>query len=216
MAVLTLFYSPFACSLSCHIALEESGLAYTLAEVNTSRGDNRSAAYLAINPLGKVPALAFDGQVLTEAAAILGYIADLLPDKALLPAPRTVARARAQEWLNFLSSTVHIAFRPVLRPERMVTNAGCVDDIRRIGISNVIDALQEANRRLSGRPVALGDRFSLCDGYLPVFYLWSRRDLLRAHMPPLPALRATARRALDRPSVQEAFRKEGLSAPTDL
>src|SRR5258707_11561653 len=106
MAVLTLFYSPFACSLSC----QESGLAYTLAEVNTSRVENRSAAYLAINPLGKVPALAFDGQVLTEAAAILGYIADLVPDKALLPAPRTVARARAQEWLNFLSSTVHIAF----------------------------------------------------------------------------------------------------------
>jgi glutathione S-transferase len=98
----------------------------------------------------------------------------------------------------------------------MVTNAGCVDDIRRIGISNVIDALQEADRRLSGRPFALGDRFSLCDGYLLVFYLWSRRDLLRAHMPPLPALRATARRALERPSAQEAFRKEGLSVPTDL
>jgi glutathione S-transferase len=51
MAVLTLFYSPFACSMSCHIALEESGLAYTLAKVNTSRGENRSAAYLAVNPL---------------------------------------------------------------------------------------------------------------------------------------------------------------------
>src|SRR5260370_41968341 len=105
MAVLTLFYSPFACSLSCHIALEESGLAYTLAEVNTSRVENRSAAYLAINPLGKVPALAFDGQVLTEAAAILGYIADLVPDKALLPAPLTVARARAHDCVSSSTTT---------------------------------------------------------------------------------------------------------------
>jgi hypothetical protein len=51
---------------------------------------------------------------------------------------------------------------------------------------------------------------------LLVFYLWSRRDMLQPHMPPLPALKATAQRALERPSVQEAFRKEGLSTPTDL
>src|SRR6266403_4975143 len=96
-----LFYSPLACSLSCHIALEEAGLPYEAVEVNTKQQANLTQSYRKINPLGKVPALAIEGRILTEAAAILSYIADRVPEKELLPPAGTLKRAIAHEWLNF-------------------------------------------------------------------------------------------------------------------
>ena len=131
--MLNLYYSPLACSLSCHIALEEAGIPYETTEINTKTHANLADSYRAINPLGKVPALAIEGRVLTEAAAILSFIADQVPDKSLLPTAGTAARALAHEWLNFLSSTVHIAFRPVFRPERLVEDQGCIEGLRRVG-----------------------------------------------------------------------------------
>lgn len=211
--MLKLFYSPGACSMSCHIALEEVGVAYEAIEINTKQGSNLRAEYLKINPLAKVPALEIDGDILTEAAAILAYIADSYPDKNLLPRPGTLARARAQEWLNFLSSTVHIAFRPVFRPERMVEAQSCVEDLRRTGVAAVVKALEQANARLIGKKYALGDNFSLCDGYLLVFFLWSRREQLAPLMPTLSALRATALRVLEREAVQAVIRAEGIQLP---
>ena len=82
---LTLYYSPKACSLASHIALEESGLPYTAAAVNIRAQDHRRPEYLKLNPSGTVPALGIDDQVLTESQAILTYIADLVPERNLLP-----------------------------------------------------------------------------------------------------------------------------------
>jgi glutathione S-transferase len=211
--MLKLFYSPMACSLSCHIALEESGLPYELEEINTKTKANLTDSYRAINPLGKVPALSVDGRILTEAAAIMSYIADQVPEKSLLPQAGTMARAAAHEWLNFLSSTVHIAFRPVFRPERLVEDAGCIDGVRRVGVAAVVEALKQADAKLSKSTYALGDTFSVCDGYLLVFYLWSKRDPLNDLMPAFPALRANALNVLARPSVQAAMKGEGLAVP---
>jgi glutathione S-transferase len=144
----------------------------------------------------------------------MSYIADLVPEKNLLPKPGTLARAIAHEWLNFLSSTVHVAFRPVFRPERLVDDQHCVDGLRRAGIAAVADVLQHADTRLSGGAYALGEKFSLCDGYLLVFYLWSKREQLAPHMPEFPSIQATARKVLARSSVQSAMKAEGIALPT--
>ena len=84
MPELTLFSSPRACSLACHIALEESGLPYTLEPVLVRKGEHQRPAYLAINPWGKIPALRIDNELLTEAHAILpvSYTHLTLPTKA--------------------------------------------------------------------------------------------------------------------------------------
>jgi len=213
--MLNLYYSPLACSLSCHIALEEAGIPYETTEINTKTQANLTDSYRAINPLGKVPALAIEGRVLTEAAAILSFIADQVPDKPLLPAAGTAARALAHEWLNFLSSTVHIAFRPVFRPERMVEDRGCIEGLRRVGIKGVTEALRQAEAKVGKGPYALGHTFSLCDGYLLVFYLWSKRDPFNSdNMPDFPALRSNAKKVLARPAVQRAMTAEGLQIPS--
>lgn len=213
MSPLKLYYSPLACSLSCHIALEESGLAYGLELVDTKSQANRAPDYLLINPLGKVPALAVDGRILTESAAILSYVADSAPAKSLLPPAGTLARAFAHEWLNFLSSTVHISFRPVFRPERLAQDAGCIEEVRSVGVGAVVDALRQVDAKLGDRQYALGDSFSLVDAYLLVFYLWSRREQLVSHMPQLPALQRTAQRVMERAAVKSVLKVEGVRVP---
>ena len=82
----TLFYAPGACSLASHIALEEIGAPYEAHKLDLAAGDQAKAAYLAVNPRARVPALVTPGGALTESPAILRYLADLYPERALLPA----------------------------------------------------------------------------------------------------------------------------------
>ena len=209
MATLTIFSSPRACSLACHIALEESGLDYQLHPVRIRNGEHRDEAYLAVNPLGKIPALRIDGEVLTEAHAILSFIADsaaepLLPDDAL-------ARARAHEWMNFLSSSVHVAFRPLFKPQYMIDDEALYPNLRTVGIPRLRDTLAEVDRRLAGRRWALGDDFSVVDPYLLVFWIWSQRDDVIGHIAELPNWRAHAARMFDRPATWRCLEREGVT-----
>ena len=99
-----LYYSPGACSLSPHIALQEAGLAYTPVLASTKSHKLQDGTdYYTINALGYVPVLELDnGERLREGPAIVQYIADQVPDKQLAPANGTLARYRLQE-----SGTAH-------------------------------------------------------------------------------------------------------------
>src|SRR6185312_14141073 len=162
---LILFYSPRACSLACHIALEESGLPFEAQAVRIRTGEHRQDAYLRINPKGKIPALGVGEEALTEAHALLTYIAGQAPAAGLLPPDGTLARARAHEWMNYLSSTVHIAFRPLFRPGSRIDDADLHDRLKAFGIPVLRDTLASVDRRLAGRAYALGDDYSVCDPY---------------------------------------------------
>jgi glutathione S-transferase len=207
---LTLFYSPRACSLACHIALEESGLPFATREVRIRENKHKDESYLQVNRWGKIPALKIGDQVLTEAHAILTYIADRAAHE-LLPAAGTLERARAHEWMNFLSSTVHIAFRPLFRPAVLAGTNGPIEAVRRAGIPLLRETLAEVDRRLAGRPWALGEKYSVCDPYLLVFWIWSQREDVIEHVEDMPNWRALADRTLDRPATQRALAREGLT-----
>src|SRR5687767_6825618 len=101
-----LYYTPGACSLASHITLHEAGMSFQPVKVDLrGRKTEQGEDYLKINSKGYVPALQFDnGDVLTECAAILQYIADRKPELKLAPAAGTLDRARLQEWLSFLST----------------------------------------------------------------------------------------------------------------
>ena len=119
---LKLYHSPMACSPASRLALIEAGVSHELELVRTSRGDHLEPAYLAINPLGKDPALELDGEVITESTAILQLVASLAPASELMPSG-LIGRAQAQALLSFLSSTVHAAWTGVLRAERFTLAA---------------------------------------------------------------------------------------------
>ena len=114
-----LYFAPGACSLSPHIALAESGLAFDTEKVDLKAKTTKSGKnYRDINPKGSVPALQLDnGEVLTEGPAIVQYIADQKPEAKLAPPTGTLERYRLQEWLNYISSELHKSFSPLFKPD---------------------------------------------------------------------------------------------------
>jgi glutathione S-transferase len=205
----TIYTSPRACSTACHIALEESGLDFAVEIVKIREARHKEPAYLAVNPWGKIPALRVDGETLTEAHAILSLIGDA-SDPALLP-DEPLARARAHEWMNFLSATVHIAFRPLFRPQLMLADQSLHSQLLDPGIPALRKTLLEVNRRLDGRHWALGDEFSVVDPYLLVFWIWSQRDDVRPHVADMPNWRAHAGRMFARPATWRCLNREGVT-----
>jgi len=211
LAELKLYFSPRACSLACHVALEESGLAFDTEQVRIRRDEHRRPEFLAVNPWGKVPALAVDGRTLTETHAILTLIADVAPtDPPLLPPPGTLARARAHEWMSFLSSSVHPAFRPFFRPYLMHDDPEQYPRLRETGLPIYRKTLAEIDRRLAKRRWALGDDYSVCDAYLLVFHVWCQRDDMIGYAPDLPNWAEHRARIEERPATRRAFEREGL------
>lgn len=210
MPELTLFASPRACSLACHIALEESGLDYNFELVKIREGQHQTEEYLQINPWGKIPALQIDDEVLTEAQAILSYIGDTAPVD-LLPSDDALARARAHEWMNFLTSTVHIAFRPLFKPHFLISDPALYPRLHEVGIPNLRKTLLEVDRRLAGKTWALGDKYSVVDPYLLVFHIWSQREDILPHVADMPNWQAHADRMYAREATWRCLNREEIT-----
>ncbi len=199
-----LYYAPGACSLSPHIALIESGLPFSLEKVDVGAGRTEAGEdYAAINARGYVPALRLDsGEVLTEGAAIVQFIADRAPAAGLAPQAGTLARARLQEALNFIASEVHKAFAPLFRPG---TDEQGKEDARKA----VARRLGQVEAMLSdGRDYLLGDAFSVADGYLFTVVNWTGH--VGISLDPWPRLQGFMARLARRPAVRRAMAAEGL------
>lgn len=83
--LVTFFHAPFSRSVATRVAFEELGVPYDLVALDLTQEEQRSAEYLAINPMGKVPAIRHEGVLITEQPAILMYLADLYPERKLAP-----------------------------------------------------------------------------------------------------------------------------------
>ena len=205
---LRLYYSPKACSLASHIALEESGLAFETTCVDIRAGVNTQPEFLLVNPSGIVPALAVGDTVVTESQAILSFIADL-SGRELLPKPGTVARAKAHEWMNWISSTLHVTYRSIFRPQVYAgEDPAAVAGVRAHAIEKLKKNLLEIEKRLGESPYALGTSFSVVDPYLFVFYLWSFDERIAVELPARPRYAALASRLWTRPTVRAAVARE--------
>src|SRR5215211_817788 len=103
--MLTLYFSPGACSMASHIALEEIGAPYEKKPTLLAKGEQKTDAYLKLNPRGKVPTLAVDGgKTLVENTAILTYLAREFPEKKLLPSD-PLEEARCISLMAWFSNT---------------------------------------------------------------------------------------------------------------
>jgi len=201
-----LYYSPGACSLASHITLREAGAAFDLEKVDVSqKKTEHDADFWAINPKGYVPALALDsGEVLTEGAAILQYIADQHPAAGLAPAAGTLARARLQEHLNFVATELHKAFTPLFNPATS-------DAEKAAGKQRVEQRLSLIEKQLAdGRSFLLGESFSVADAYLFVVAGWTKH--FGIDLAVWPQVAALCQRVAARKSVQAALQAEGLAA----
>ncbi|HYH21082.1 MAG TPA: glutathione S-transferase N-terminal domain-containing protein [Azospirillum sp.] len=205
--MLTLYYSPGACSLASHVTLEETGAPFEAHRVTLAKGEQHTPEYRAINPRARVPALRIDGgDVLTENPAILTYLARRFPEAKLLPAD-PLAEARCLSMMAFLSSSVHPAFAHIFRPERFADDASAHPAIKETGRRVFFDHLKEIDGLLAGKEWAQGS-FTVCDPYLLVFYWWGMR--IELPVAELPNYTAHKQRMLARPAVRRAIEREGI------
>lgn len=200
-----LFYAPGACSLSPHIVLCELDLPFALEAVDLKTKKTESGAdFTAINPKGYVPALQLDdGEVLTEGAAIVQYLADKHAPGTLAPLAGTVERARLNGHLNFISAELHKAFGPLFNP-------ALAPEAREAAVANIGRKLDVVEKALAdGRLYLTGPNFTVADAYLFVVLSWAPNlgvDLAR-----WPRLGEFSKRVIARTAVQAAMAAEGLS-----
>ncbi|MDR2876982.1 MAG: glutathione transferase GstA [Chromatiales bacterium] len=199
-----LYYSPGACSLSPHIVLREAGLSFDLELASTKTHKLADGTdYYGISPLGYVPTLELDdGTRLREGPVIVQYIADQVPQRNLVPANGTFARYRAQEWLSFISTEVHMGFRPLFI-------AGTPDAFKAIAKERLDVRLKWVDAQLAGKNYLMGENFTVADAYLFVVTNWAA--VTGIDISALANLNAFRARVAARPAVQEAMKAEGLS-----
>jgi glutathione S-transferase len=204
--MLKLYYSPGACSMASHIGIEESGLPYEPMPTLIAKNEQKSEAYLKINPRGKVPALQLeDGTVITENAAILTYLARRASDKKLLPSD-PVAEVRCLSTMVWFSNSVHPAFTHVVRPERFAEDSACLPTVRETGKKTFWAAVEEIDSMLAGKEWIMGSQFTVADGYALVFYGWgARADLPMKNLKNYSAFKD---RMMQRPAVRKILERE--------
>src|SRR5918993_5811757 len=155
-----LYYAPAACSLAPHIVAREAGLKIDLDKLNFATGKTEGGEDFAkVNPKGYVPALRLDdGQVLTEVATLVQYLADRKPESGLAPAFDTLERYRLIEWLTFISSELHKGFGPLWNPKAS-------DDTKQQAKERLATRLAWLDQQLAGKEFLMGNRFTAADAY---------------------------------------------------
>jgi len=195
-----------------HSALEEIGEPFEIREVERDDRGQSPPEYLAINPLGRVPALVDGDLVLWEAAAITMHLADKHPETQLLPPPGTNARAVALRWLVYLTNTVQATFMHYAYPERLVAPEA-VDAVKAGAEKHLTAALEHINEQLGEGPYLLGPSFSAADLYLQMVTRWCRRLPRKAWS--LPNIGPHYRLLSERPSVKRMLAAQRIAAYPD-
>lgn len=194
-----LYYSPGACSLASRICLHEAGRIVDFERVDietkrTEHGEN----YLEINPRGYVPMLVLDsGEGVTENVAVLSLIADRNPE---LRVEGPLALTRQLEMLSYLSSEVHVAFKPFWHSGNELEK-----DSARKTVAGRLSLIENQLNEL----YLFGPRFTVADAYLFVMLRWA----LQFDVPLSDELVAYFERVAERPTVRRALAEEGLATP---
>lgn len=199
-----LYFAPMTCSLSVHIVLRELGLPFELIRVNNqSKRTADGRDFLTLNPKGYVAALLLDnGEVLTEGAVIVQYLADQVPGNALAPANGTWQRVRVQEWLNFITAEVHSASAPLF-------NADLPETTQVWFKQKLYKRLDYLNQNLAHQDYLMGT-CGLADIYLFVVLGWL--PFFNIDLQGWPLLAAHRARIAERSSVRLALAAEEASA----
>jgi glutathione S-transferase len=211
--MLTLYYSPGACSLVAHIALEEAGGQYEAVPVILANGEHLKPEFLAINPHGRLPALATDQAAISENIAILNFIADAFGSEGSVPRGDAFAAAHCNQLLAWFATNVHIAFAQVWRGSRFTDDEALWPGIEAGGRKVLARQFAEIES-LCGDEWLVQGHFTAADSYALTFLRWAKR--IGHDTAAYPRWTAVAERALQRPAVQRTLELEGLDADSFL
>jgi len=195
---ITFYYSPHTRASSTLALFEELGAPHALRVLNMKAGEQRLPAFLAVNPLGKVPAIVDGDTVVTEQVAIFIHLADLFPQAGLAPAPGDAQRGAYLRWLVYYAA----CFEPALCDRALQRDPGPHMSSPYGNFDAMLDVI---TTQLARGPYLLGDRFSAADILWGTALDWS---MAFAGVPRLPALVTYVERIGARPAVRRAAERD--------
>jgi glutathione S-transferase len=193
---ITFYHNPMSRARIAHWMLEEVGAPYDMKILSFEKGEHKRPEFLAINPMGKLPAIVHRGTVVTEAAAICTYLADAFPEVGLAPAANDAKRGTYLRWLFFGAGCLEPAVvdRLLKRPP--------ADRPGSLGYGSYEDVLNTLEKALTPGPFILGDQFSAADVYIGSQIGWG---LMVKSLEPRPAFLAYMSRWNERPAFQRVL-----------
>jgi glutathione S-transferase len=204
-----LFYKSAACSLAPHIVMAELNMIYELEAVDLKMKTCASGDYKKINPNGSVPALRTDsGEILTEGAVIVQFLADQKPQAGLMPKLGTTDRYRALEWLNFIATDLHKNYSPLFFAGMIVKQPDGQNEMKNYYVDLLTKKIAVTSERLGDKQFALGNTFTVVDAYLFTVLGWSK--YVGVDCSKFTNITSYMARVGERPAVLRAMKEEGM------
>jgi len=205
--MLTFYYSPGTCSLVTRIALEETGAEYHAQRIDIAAGEQHGEEFLRVNPHARVPALVTEAGAITENIAILNYLGDTFGAAGSVPVEDAFQRARCNQLLGWLASSVHIAFAQMFRPGRFSPDDAIHPGIVEGGRAALTSHFNELDD-LCGAGWLVADQFTAADSYAAVFHRWATRA--KFDMSVYPRWSSLVGRVIERPAVMRSLGQDEL------
>ena len=200
---LTLYTNPMSRGRIARWMLEEVGVAYETVILDYA-ASMKDAAYLAVNPMGKVPAIVHDGKVVTEGAAICAYLADSFPEAGL--APTDAERADYYRWMFYAAGPVEAAVT-----NRALAVVPSAEQQRMVGYGSYETMVDTFAGGVAANPFIAGDRFTAADVYAGSQVIWGVQF---GSLPKLPAFEEYVARVTTRDAYKRAAAiDDALMAP---
>jgi glutathione S-transferase len=197
MSELIFFYNPQSRARIVHWMLEEVGVPYTVKLINFEKGEHKRPEFLALNPMGKLPTIQHGSTVVTEAAAICAYLADVFPAANLAPAQNSPERGTYYRWMFFGAGCVEPATvdRLFNRPQ--------VERPSALGYGSYDDTFDTLEKALTPGPFILGQRFSAADVYVGSQLMWGMK-MMKA-IKPRPTFEKYVGAVMERPAFKRSL-----------
>ncbi len=169
-----LYYFPRNASWVPHLLLKEMGADYELVLVDRKINEQKSEAYMALNPTGRIPTLMDGEQVVFESAAISLYLCEKNVQAKLMPAIEDPARASFYQWLFYLTTTLQPELMVYIYPEKHTTDHASSASIVKAQEARVTEMFALLDDELAGgKAYLIGDAFSVCDCFLFMYSHWA-------------------------------------------
>jgi glutathione S-transferase len=202
MSGLIFYHNPMSRGRIAHWMLEETGAPYETRVLDFTKGEHKSAQYLELNPMGKIPTIVHNGVVVTECAAICAYLADAFPEHELAPAIGDPARGSYYRWLFFGAGCVEPAVLDKSFNRPPVERKGAV------GYGSYEDTIATLEKAVEKGPWILGEKFSAADVYVGSQIGWG---IFTKGIEPRPAFQQYLARIGERPAYKRATDRDNAA-----
>lgn len=192
---LVLYYHPGTRSQRVRWLLEELGLDYELRYVDLFKGEANTDEYLSLQPLGQLPAIKIDDDVMFESGAIVQWLADSYLDKGFAPALDSPLRRQFNQWMYFAVTNLEAPAWEIMLHSRILPEDTAVKGILPFASQTLIKALVVLDDALKGKKYMLGSEFSAVDVMVAYILMWYPE-----HIEPFPNLKAYTEKLRQRPA----------------